>query len=833
MCKPSTLVYLKWSTNKLKLNKIRQILTAVAIILLLAIPAISPTIPSASAADFPTWLFLTVQPNPIGVGQEANVVYWLDKAPPTAAGSAGDRWQGWTLEITSPDDKTEKRNLIDSDAAGSGIIKYTPSQIGTYYFKVSFPGQNITQRGVTTWYSASESAKVELTVQQEQLQHRAYNPLPTDYWDRPINAENHGWYAIASNWLAGGTTGPHGPRSYDNNGNHNPYGVAPNAPHIMWTREIAFGGIAGGATGDTNYFPGETYDRKFQPPIIMNGRLYYNQRLGTAGWQGLYCVDLTTGEELWFKNTTTVTFGQLIDWQTPNLHGVIPHLWYATGTTYKMYDAFTGDWMLDIANVSMGTMMYGPSGEILIYSLSGANNYLTLWNSSKVLEKTMAEWYYRPTGPLLDGNLGYEWNVTVPTMPGTQSIVRIKDGLLYARATYTAEATPGTAKVGDVAYDISYDTIKRDGNGNYPSAINNLWGPVNRTFDGPTITNGFMDKGILPVFVKELMVWYGLNAKTGAVAWGPTEPYENAWGVYQPYADWQTANGILYGAGYDGVIHAYNITTGENMWKWYTEKSGLETVYGHYVFKDSAMSIADGKIYAVTNEHSPDAPLYRGSKMYCVDATTGQGLWNISFWGLFPVIADGYAVSLNYYDGRIYCFGKGESETTLTASPKVSTFGSSVLIEGKVTDKVSSAKGAAAVSDESMANWMEYLYMQQPKPTNATGVKVELAVIDGNDNYRPIGETTTDLTGSYSLAWEPDIPGKYTIVATYSGSNSYGSSTAQTAIQVDDAQKSTSANIADTTQTLTETYVLGFGVAILVAIAVVGGVIIITLKKRP
>ena len=112
--------------------------------------------------------------------------------------------------------------------------------------------------------------------------------------------------------------------------------------------------------------------------------------------------------------------------------------------------------------------------------------------------------------------------------------------------------------------------------------------------------------------------------------------------------------------------------------------------------------------------------------MYCIDAVTGQGLWNVSFWGLFPVIADGYAVSFNYYDGLVYCFGKGESETTITTAPKVSTLGSSVLIEGKVIDKTASANGAAAVSDTSMANWMEYLYMQQPQPTNATGVTVNI-----------------------------------------------------------------------------------------------------------
>ena len=814
----------------------KQALIATILILMVVFTAFTANAPTAQAADYPTWLFLTVQPDPIGVGQSANVVYWLDKPPPTAAGPRGDRWQNWKLEITSPDGKTEVKTLGISDAAGSGYIAYTPTQVGKYYFKATFPGQNITQGTATNWYKPCESAKVELTVQEEQIPSIPYNPLPTDYWTRPINAANHGWYEIGSNWLGGGSAGPHGPRCYDLNGNYNPYGLAPESPHIMWTREIAFGGITGGQFEDTNYFPGETYDRKFQPPIIMQGKLYYNQRLGTSAWQGLYCIDLQTGEEIWFKNATTITFGQLLNWQTPNVHGIIPHLWSVVGTTYKMYDAFTGDWLLDIANVSGGTMMYGPNGEILIYNLVGASNILTLWNSSKVLAASMTDsWYYRPVGTILDGRNGYEWNVTVPDMPGSQSTLKIRDGILYARATYT-DATPGTTKVGDVAYDISFNnpssTMVKNANGLYPTTLNNLWQPVNRTFDG-TILNGFMDRDILPIFVKEQMVWYGFSARTGAQVWGPTQPYNNSWGVYQPYADWQSAYGAFYAAGYDGMIHAYNITTGENIWNWYTGSSGLETVYGHYVFKDSAFSICDGKIYAVTNEHSPSTPLYRGSKMYCIDALTGQDVWNITFWGLFPIIADGYAVSLNYYDGQIYCFGKGPSATTLTTSPKVSVFGSSVLIEGQVTDQAVGSKDKPAVSEASMQNWMEYLYEQQPMPTNATGVTVTLDVIDSNNNYRNIGTVTTDLSGSYSFAWKPDIPGKYTIIASFPGSNSYGSSFAETAIQVDEVPQPTATQQAEVLTQMTDTYVIAMGIAIIIAIAIVGVVIVALVRKRP
>src|SRR5512147_1365509 len=102
----------------------RKLVIASVLILTIAVATISAYAPLTQAAEIPTWMFLTVQPDPIGVGQAANVVYWLDKAPPTASGPRGDRWQGWKLEITSPDGKVETQNLGISDAAGSGIVKF-------------------------------------------------------------------------------------------------------------------------------------------------------------------------------------------------------------------------------------------------------------------------------------------------------------------------------------------------------------------------------------------------------------------------------------------------------------------------------------------------------------------------------------------------------------------------------------------------------------------------------------------------------------------------------------------------------------------------------------
>jgi hypothetical protein len=83
-----------------------------------------------------------------------------------------------------------------------------------------------------------------------------------------------------------------------------------------------------------------------------------------------------------------------------------------------------------------------------------------------------------------------------------------------------------------------------------------------------------------------------------------------------------------------------------------------------------------------------------------------------------------------------------------------------------------------------MKPWMEYLYMQKPMPNDATGVKVHLTALDSNSNTEDLGVVTSDTSGLYSLMWTPPITGKYTITATFEGSNSYWPSSSETAIGV-------------------------------------------------
>jgi hypothetical protein len=131
-----------------------------------------------------------------------------------------------------------------------------------------------------------------------------------------------------------------------------------------------------------------------------------------------------------------------------------------------------------------------------------------------------------------------------------------------------------------------------------------------------------------------------------------------------------------------------------------------------------------------------------------------------------------------------------------------------------------------------MGKWMEYVYMQKPRPMDATGVEVTLNVLDSNGNVREIGKTTSDSNGFYSLQWTPDVPGKYTVYASFAGSESYWPSHAETAFGVMEAPEPVAAPQPEP-QPPTEMYFTISTLAIIVAIAVVGALLTLVLRKRP
>jgi hypothetical protein len=132
-----------------------------------------------------------------------------------------------------------------------------------------------------------------------------------------------------------------------------------------------------------------------------------------------------------------------------------------------------------------------------------------------------------------------------------------------------------------------------------------------------------------------------------------------------------------------------------------------------------------------------------------------------------------------------------------------------------------------------MTDWMAYVYMQQAKPTNLIGVPITIDVIDSNNNYRTIGQTTSDANGFFSLNWQPDITGKYTVIATFAGSQSYWPAHSQNAFIVSDVAP-TQPPAPTAPASAADMYFIPSIAAIILAIVIVGIVMVLLfLRRRP
>ena len=829
-------------------------------------------VPSATAHSppwqIPTFAYVTASPNPVGLGQQVIVVMWIDKPFPSASVTNEIRPHDFTLTITAPDGKTTSRHWdIVWDTTSSQYYLFTPDQIGEYGLKFKYDGQTYTWSGQyqNDVFLPSE-ASTTLNVQQEPVSGPPNYPLPSEYWTRPIEGQNTAWYTIASNWL--------GATDYTMIGSPQVAfdvqrdGTAPNSPHIMWTKPINDGGVVGGTNlgVDGNvFYTGSSYNERFAQPIVMNGRLIYELPYGnSATGGGMTCVDLRTGETLWTTNTTGIGmagFGYLYSYDSPNQHGVLPNGLLFTNNFARSYNPATGiPTTMNITNAptaNIANEVYGPSGEHLRYILTNLGTtanpkyYLAQWNSSLVFGAgtglSPTNWYSGTVNASQPSR--YDWNVSVSWLPSGSTII----GSIYNDVILGRNGSlPGIS--GWAPYTMWAISLKPESRGTM------LW---MKTFESPpgniTVLQGAWDKEsrVFTLAYKETMQWLGYSLDTGQKVWGPT-PSQVPFDYYQfsiiqfggaPYG--KAAYGNLYSGGYGGIVYCYNMKTGNLLWTYGNGGPGNSTYAGTESgwpnWPIFLFAIADGKIFVLSGEHSANTPLYKSELVRCIDAYNGTELWTISGYGGYRTrsgiaVADGFMVYLNHYDMQLHCFGKGPSSTTVTASPKVSTYGTSVLIEGTVIDTAAGTQqkeqaarfphGVPAVSDESMSAYMEYVYMQKPRPTDTTGVTVTLSVVDANGNFRDIGTTTSDANGFYSYLWSPDIEGKYTVYASFGGSESYWPSLAVTAFAVDPAPATPQPTPA-AKPSMADTYLLPGIAAIIVVIVIIGALIMLMLRKRP
>jgi outer membrane protein assembly factor BamB len=877
--------------------KSKTIANVVALFLMFAMAVSFVALPAANAQyTKKSYPYVGAMPNPVGVGQE--VLIHLGISDPTVHPQEG--WEGLTVTVERPDGKTDTLGPFKTDTTGGTGTVYVPTISGTYYLQTHFPEQVIEYERagrtfpVGTIMQASDSDKLALNVTDEPRTYYPDEPLPSEYWTRPINTQLRAWGEISGNWLQTPLN------------RYAPYNDAPEAPHVLWATPLAEGGVVGGDLGVQGYETGDAYEGKFSGSVILNGVVYFNRQIGQNRPSGtgdaaqsliedlniatleqeVVAVDLKTGKELWSQvlgNNERLSFGQQMYWKTMNMYGGFAYLWTTPGrgdppdTPWRAYDPLTGRWEYSMTNVPSGTRVFGPNGEILIYTIDTRNGWMTQWNSTSAEYMTYLNIYlhaedfntyssafywaqrWRPQGLTIDCStpynasmewietfpassttLGIDWNVSIPTdLPGSANYVFPEDRIV-------GSSISGTNPQGGPPVVIWGLNLKHGQEGQV--MFKESWQPPAGDLSLSSATASLEDK-VFTIRAKEIRAFFGFSMDTGKYLWGPTESrgYMDLFMGGPSGERGMIAYGKLYLGTVAGALQCVDVQTGETLWTYEMSQPYTELMWGQNNWPIEFGFISDGKIYLLHTEHSGNSPLPRGAPFVCLNATTGEvifrvdGLLRATVWGGDPMIADSTMVMFNTYDNRIYAVGKGPSATTVAASPKVSVHGSSVLVEGMVTDVSPGTAdsvvamrfpgGVPAVSDASMGEWMKYVYAQFERPTDATGVEVVVSVVDPNSNSYEVGRATSDADGFFKLSFTPEVPGEYTIIASFDGSGAYYGSFAQTAVGVEEAPAATPEPTPSSTSTA-DLYLVPGIVGIIVAIAVVGAVIVLMLRKR-
>jgi outer membrane protein assembly factor BamB len=867
-------------------NKTMAIIVALILMTSMGISTFAMQFANAKNVNgtIPTYAYLIANPEECAVGQTIYLAMWIDKVPPSAAGIAGgDLWGGFTITVTAPDGTNKTLGPFISDNAGGAPATFVPTALGNYTFTFNFPGMTLTGNANSgnpsdaylqahpsiyagNVYGASTSQPAVVVVGQTPASTIPENPLPTGYWENPIQGFNHLWYAIGGDWLGmeAATFANTGNYAYD--GNFNPYSQPVLAPHILWTRPEAFGGQVGGVyntsigTGDeaSIYYTGAEYQPKFSP-VIMAGVLYYEDYpTSTASPNGWYAVNLRSGDTIWYMNTTDhLICGQNYNYKSINQYGVYPYLWGSRGSFLDMFDAKTGKYILTINSVVSGTKILGDEGSILEYYVNTTTvgsgdtairtSSLTLWNSSKAIAPNIVSQWSPTQGGNFSYQQGIEWTIPLPqsyngwnfTNPGVgpvsfgiRAIDRDDHIIVFSLTIGNLSSSPWELQAG---YTMGGTT-----NGEGPAK--QLW-IVNNTVTAFTSRSaGPAGGGVYTEYEKETLQWYGYNIHTGAQMWNN---YYN--GNPLGYYDQKSAviaYGCLYTWTFGGWVYCYNLTTGATIWSWSDGSAGTNTPYGVnplWIIGNAEATVAGGMFYVETG-HNYGPPLFSGAMIYALNATDGKLVWqflNTASTSSLPVVY-GDMLSFDCYDLQIYCYGKGLTATTVDTQPGINA-NSKVLITGTVTDQSPGqtclgipAAGTPAIADASMSDWMAYLYKQSPEPMNATGVPVTLSYIDPNNNTYTIGSTTSDINGHYSYAFTPDVSGSYTVIATFGGSNSYFASSGETSMLYAQPASATSTPGPTPPQSAADMYFVPAVAGIIVAIVIVGAILVLLLlRKRP
>jgi hypothetical protein len=768
---------------------------------------------------------LAFTPNPIGVDQVFTVNIWV--TPPPAANRFMKDYQ---VKITKPDGSTNTVTINSYVADGTSWFPYLADQVGDWKLQFFFQGQYnppgwysdgeydgetpyAFSRPGWQWYdgdyySPANTPEQILTVQQDFVYSWPLISLPTDYWTRPISLEHREWAQIAGNYpwdQMQDTIGEYnGAPDY-----YGPYATAPNTSHVAWKKMQDTAGIIGGEAGVYG-----DLGTSSTPSVIYMGRCYQTYtKPGVGSVAG--CYDLRTGE-IYYEIPTSeggvtprwIAYEKPTDTSVPGAGAAraITATLIAVDSTsnpeelYKI-NPFSGS----VSSYDLTNDQGDGPGRILAFR---ENWFLSVRDSSDaVVDPYMVSHFWNRTSIQDNGYPTYLVNWTV--IPNTNTFAnRMLSNHTYRLCpSYRGSADNQNSRwnwygrFGAADLDSGYTVVARrffqNGVwGGMAVGTNIMTGEVawELTFDdiapySPRTT--LQEDGVYVICFNQGQVW-GIDVTNGNIKWKYTEnsyPFGGFWGY-----DEAAAYGLAYFWSYDGV-QAYNIEEGGLEWHYDDVAVPFETTYigrggeEAYSFNGNGV-VVDGKVYTRNSEHTATAPYTRGWSLHCLDAMTGDLIWKIGNPMTPGAAADGYLTAGNSYDGYLYVFGKGESETTVSAPGTEVPLGSAVMITGSVLDMSPAQPGTPCVSVGSMDTQMNYIHLQHPidglfNNETISGVDVALVAIGSDGSYEDLGTTTTDgYYGTFGFKWTPTAQVNYEIVASFEGSDAYGSSSASTYLTV-------------------------------------------------
>jgi len=811
-------------------------------------PGVSPwgPLPAGVTPDVTVidYAYLSASPSPIGVGQDLLVNIWTT---PSASDSVFA--SNYKVTITLPDNTTDTRTMNSYYADRTAWFQYVPELVGIYKFTMDYPGdyypagtygvgvQGSAPTNVTLsrWYMPCSTPYVtNVTVQSEMISSWPPAALPfNEYWTRPVNYMNREWWPILGNYpySGSGEGWPNWPADTNyysgtqaSSYRYQPLVTGPNTCHIVWRRQDQLSGLIGGPAGIEALSTTASV-----PGLIYAGRCYQTQtlQLDNGTWASCAtCYDLRTGKMYYATPTTGPNPGvtpTLISY-TKATSGEVPGAESALGWTISLM-AFSGNFMYKInpltgqVTSNITTIGAGKFIDPFMINIQTNNtatgprwiNWTTAGTSTNFTSRVMDNRTYNSTS--LGNNIDWQGGVfgsitTINPSPQAPTGIRVlgyslQTGLLISNFTDTY-----------VPYQTGCTSV---------------------------------DHGKIACLMQDgIVVAYDLQK--GTRAWISQQTYSAGENGGWPWGIWGSYSSASYGGNYlvflyDG-IYAFNWDTGKISWVYKAPSVAFETPYSGWTPFDTFSAgalIADGKMYDTNAEHTPSEPYNRNYRLHCINMTNGEGIWNIStptVWngGTSFTCADGY-LTVGAQDGYMYVLGRGISATTVSAPQTTVAQGTPVLIQGTVLDQSPGNPGVACVADGSQATYMEYLYMQQPLDGifhNVTilGVPVSLLAIDNNGTVIDIGTTTSDVSGNFQMAWTPPNEGVYKITANFAGSESYGTSWAETGLSVGPAPEPYPTPVqpeAPVDYTMTITYA---AIAIIIAVVIAVAVAVLLLRKR-